>query len=270
MPELPEVETTRRGIEPSLVGHRVERLIVHERRLRWPIPASVEALEGATVTSVTRRAKYLLINVAAGAALVHLGMSGSLRITPRDAARRKHDHVEMTLSSGGVLRFHDPRRFGSLLWQGVDEPTHPLLARLGPEPLSAGFDAAYLFAATRKRNVAIKVLLMNAAIVVGVGNIYASEALFEAGVRPGRAARRVTREESGRIVAAIKAVLARSIEQGGTTLRDFVNSDGTAGYFKQSLAVYGRGDLPCHECGGPIRQRVLAQRSTFWCSGCQR
>jgi len=270
MPELPEVETTRRGIEPCLAGHRIEDLLVHERRLRWPIPDDVQALVGATVSSVTRRAKYLLINVPTGAALVHLGMSGSLRIAPRDEALRKHDHVEMMLSSGGVLRFHDPRRFGSLLWQAIDAPTHPLLARLGPEPLSDAFDAAHLFLATRKRNVAIKVLIMNAAIVVGVGNIYASEALFQAGVRPGRAARRVTRDETLRIVEAIKTVLSRSIEQGGTTLRDFVNSDGTPGYFKQSLAVYGRTDLPCSRCGSPIRQRVLAQRSTFWCSLCQR
>ena len=269
MPELPEVETTRRGIEPHLVGRAVTALTVHEPRLRWPVPEAVRALEGATVSAVRRRAKYLLVDVPAGSALVHLGMSGSLRLCTDGEARRKHDHVEMTLSSGGVLRFHDPRRFGCLLWQGAGDPLHPLLARLGPEPLSDDFDGETLFRATRRRNVAIKVLIMNAAVVVGVGNIYASEALFAAGVRPGRAARRVTRAEAHRIAAAIKAVLARSIEMGGTTLRDFVDSDGQPGYFAQSLSVYGRGGEPCHACGTPIGQRVLGQRSTFWCPSCQ-
>ena len=270
MPELPEVETTRRGIAPHLVGHRVLRLDVHEPRLRWPVPDSVRALENATVASVSRRAKYLLVEVPAGRAIVHLGMSGSLRLVTDGEPRRKHDHVEMTLSSGGVLRFHDPRRFGCLLWQAADEPIHPLLAKLGPEPLSDDFDGDTLFAATRRRNVAIKVLIMNAAVVVGVGNIYASEALFAAGVRPTRAARRVTRAECHRISDAVKAVLARSIEMGGTTLRDFVDSDGEPGYFAQSLAVYGRGGEPCHACGTPIRQKALGQRSTFWCPTCQR
>jgi len=270
MPELPEVETTRRGIEPHLVGHRVTRLAVHEPRLRWPIPEAVRSLENATVASVTRRAKYLLVTVPAGSALFHLGMSGSLRLCTDGAARRKHDHVEMTLSSGGILRFHDPRRFGCLLWQPTGDGVHPLLARLGPEPLSDEFDGEILFRAARGRRIAIKTLIMNAAVVVGVGNIYASEALFAAGVRPGRAAARVTRAESGRIAQAIKTVLARSIEMGGTTLRDFVDSDGEPGYFAQSLAVYGRAGEPCGVCASPVRQRVLAQRSTFWCPTCQR
>lgn len=270
MPELPEVETTRRGIEPHLVNHVIERLDIHEPRLRWPVPDTVQALVGARVAAVSRRAKYLLIHVDSGAAIVHLGMSGSLRITTDEQPRRKHDHVEMHLSSGGILRFHDPRRFGCLLWQANTDPVHPLLEKLGPEPLSDDFHAAYLFQATRRRNVAIKVLLMNAAIVVGVGNIYASEALFAAGVRPGRAAKRVTRADAVQIVDTIKTILARSIESGGTTLRDFVNSDGTPGYFAQSLAVYARAGQPCRQCGEPIRQRVLGQRSTFWCSRCQR
>ena len=197
-------------------------------------------------------------------------MSGSLRVVTDDEPRRKHDHVEMTLSSGGVLRYHDPRRFGCLLWQAAGDPPHGLLAKLGPEPLSDAFDGETLFRAARGRRVAIKVLIMNAAVVVGVGNIYASEALHAAGVRPGRAAGRVRRAEAARIAAAIKAVLARSIDSGGTTLRDFVNSDGTPGYFAQSLAVYGRGGEPCRRCGGTVRQRVLGQRSTFWCPSCQR
>ena len=270
MPELPEVETTRRGIEPHLVGHVVTRLEVHEPRLRWPVPEAVRALEGATVSAVRRRAKYLLVEVSAGTAIVHLGMSGSLRVVTDDEPRRKHDHVEMTLSSGGVLRYHDPRRFGCLLWQPAGDPPHDLLAKLGPEPLSDAFDGETLSRAARGRRVAIKVLIMNAAVVVGVGNIYASEALHAAGVRPGRAAGRVTRAEAARIAAAIKAVLARSIDSGGTTLRDFVNSDGTPGYFAQSLAVYGRGGEPCRRCGETVRQRVLGQRSTFWCPSCQR
>ena len=270
MPELPEVETTRRGIEPHLVGHAVTRLEVHEPRLRWPVPETVRALEGATVSAVGRRAKYLLVEVSAGTAIVHLGMSGSLRVVTDGEPRRKHDHVEMTLSSGGVLRYHDPRRFGCLLWQAAGDPPHGLLAKLGPEPLSDAFDGGTLFRAARGRRVAIKVLIMHAAVVVGVGNIYASEALHAAGVRPGRAAGRVTRAEAERIAAAIKAVLARSIDSGGTTLRDFVNSDGTPGYFARSLAVYGRTGEPCRRCGETIRQRVLGQRSTFWCPGCQR
>ena len=270
MPELPEVETTRRGVEPHLVGRTVRRLLVHEPRLRWPVPDAVRALEGARVSAVRRRAKYLLIDVPAGSAIVHLGMSGSLRLAEPGAERRKHDHVELELDSGAVLRYHDPRRFGCLLWQPGSAPAHALLASLGPEPLSDDFDGERLFAATRGRDVPIKVLIMNARVVVGVGNIYASEALFAAGVRPGRAARRVTRAEAVRIADAIKAVLARSIEEGGTTLRDFVGGDGSPGYFAQRLAVYGRGGEPCRTCGTAVGQRVLGQRSTFWCGACQR
>ena len=271
MPELPEVETTRRGIEPHLVGRTVRRLVVHEPRLRWPVPEAVRALEGARVSAVRRRAKYLLIDVPAGSAIVHLGMSGSLRLADPAEARRKHDHVELHVDSGAVLRYHDPRRFGCLLWQpGDPAPAHALLAGLGPEPLSDDFDGERLFAATRTRTVPIKALIMNARTVVGVGNIYASEALFLAGVRPGRAARRITRAEAAAIADAIKAVLARSIEEGGTTLRDFVGGDGTPGYFAQRLFVYGRGGEPCRRCGTAVGQRVLGQRSTFWCGNCQR
>ncbi len=269
MPELPEVETTRRGIEPYLVGQRIASVKVHNSRLRWPVASEIHSLRGATVHSVRRRAKYLLLDTATGSALVHLGMSGSLRIVSPADERRKHDHVELITDSGTGLRYHDPRRFGCWLWQGKDEPTHPLLASLGPEPLSDEFDATLLHAASRKRLVPIKVLIMNASVVVGVGNIYASESLYMAGIRPGRAARRMTRAESERLVEAIKTILARSIEQGGTTLRDFVGSDGSPGYFAQQLLVYGRGGEPCKQCGHPISQRVIAQRSTFWCSRCQ-
>lgn len=270
MPELPEVETTRRGIEPHLLGRTVREVRVHEPRLRWPVPDAVRALEGATVSAVRRRAKYLLIDVPDGSAIVHLGMSGSLRVAAPDEPLRKHDHVELLVDSGAVLRYHDPRRFGCLLWQPREAPVHALLAGLGPEPLTTDFDGEVLFAATRKKNVAIKVLIMNARTVVGVGNIYASEALFMAGIRPGRAARRITRAEAWRLADAVKAVLTRSIVQGGTTLRDFVGGDGAPGYFAQQLNVYGRGGEACRRCGGTVDQRVLGQRSTFWCPRCQR
>ncbi len=270
MPELPEVETTRRGVEPHLLGRTVSELRVHEPRLRWPVPDAVQALTGATVSGVRRRAKYLLIDVSTGSAIVHLGMSGSLRLAAPDEPRRKHDHVELVVDSGATLRYHDPRRFGCWLWQDAGAPPHALLATLGPEPLSDDFDGETLFAATRKKSVAIKVLIMNAHVVVGVGNIYASEALFMAGIRPGRAAKRITRAEAWRLADAIKAVLTRSIVQGGTTLRDFVGGDGAPGYFAQQLYVYGRGGEACRQCGGIVGQRVLGQRSTFWCANCQR
>lgn len=269
MPELPEVETTRRGIEPHLLGQSVTLLKVHQRRLRWPIPKEIKALENARVSAVERRGKYILIRVSAGTAIIHLGMSGSLRICTIDQPRRKHDHVEMTLSSGAILRFHDPRRFGCVLWQAAGSETHKLLAMLGPEPLSDEFDAKYLFQATRKRQIAIKNLIMNSQVVVGVGNIYASESLFLAGIRPGRAARRLTRLECQKLMVAIKNVLQKSITQGGTTLRDFINSDGNPGYFAQSLMVYGRKGEACRVCESPIRHKVLGQRSTFYCSVCQ-
>lgn len=269
MPELPEVETTRKGIEPYLVDHVVNEIRIHNGSLRWPVPSSVNALKGAVVLSVARRGKYLLINIAAGTAIVHLGMSGSLRICEPEEALRKHDHIELLIDSGKCLRFHDPRRFGCFLWQATGEPLHKLLAKLGPEPLSDAFNAEHLFKATRNRQVAIKNLIMNSEIVVGVGNIYASESLFMAGIRPGRAAKRVSRRECTKLVDTIKLVLERSIKQGGTTLRDFINSDGNPGYFAQSLQVYGREGEPCRECKVAITQKVLGQRSTFYCSQCQ-
>lgn len=270
MPELPEVETTRRGIKPYLVGKTIQQVRVYNANLRWPVPAAIMALEGAIVESVTRRGKYLLVDIPAGTAIVHLGMSGSLRISPADEPRRKHDHVELVLESGDFLRFHDPRRFGCFLWLAAGEQPHKLLASLGPEPLSSDFSAEYLFKASRKRQVAIKNLIMNSNVVVGVGNIYASESLFMSGVRPGRAARTLTRKEACALVEAIKLVLQRSITQGGTTLRDFINSDGNPGYFAQSLQVYGRTGKPCRKCKTPIKQRLIGQRSTFYCSRCQK
>ena len=271
MPELPEVETTKRGIVHALLGARVLAALVRERRLRWPITANFEAaVQGQMVRSVERRAKYILIGFDAGTLILHLGMSGSLRLVRPGTAPRPHDHWDLQLDSGWVLRFHDPRRFGSLHWTEADPHRHPLLLKLAPEPLSAAFDAEYLYRATRKRGVAIKQLIMNSQIVVGVGNIYASEALFHARVAPRRRAGRVTKAEAARLAAAIKRVLAEAIEIGGTTLRDYVDPDGSPGYFRQKLFVYERASLACRVCKSPVKQFAQGQRSTYWCSTCQR
>lgn len=271
MPELPEVETTRRGIEPFLLNESVSELTIYQWQLRWAIPKTIRQLKNQIITAVERRGKYILIKTDIGQAIVHLGMSGSLRIcTKASEPRRKHDHVEMLLSNDALLRFHDPRRFGCLLWQPASRPTHSLLDKLGPEPLLDDFNAAHLIKATRKRKAPIKNLIMNSHIVVGVGNIYASEALFMAGIRPTRAAGRLTHTDCEHLVAAIKVILQQSIDQGGTTLRDFVNSSGEPGYFKQSLFVYGREGKDCRQCGTSIKHKVLGQRSTFYCAICQR
>jgi formamidopyrimidine-DNA glycosylase len=270
MPELPEVETTRRGIEPALVGHRVLGMVVRDRRLRWPIEPRIEDhVRGATALAVERRAKYLLMRFTGGTAIVHLGMSGSLRLLPAATLPLAHDHWDLVLDSGQVLRFHDPRRFGSLHWTAADPAAHPLLCDLGPEPLSADFDGETLFRASRHRRVAIKLLIMNAHVVVGVGNIYASEALFRARIRPTRAAQRLTRREAGALAASIREVLAGAIAIGGTTLRDYVNADGVPGYFRQQLFVYERAGEPCRVCGTGIRQITQGQRSTYYCPQCQ-
>jgi len=245
--------------------------VVRERRLRWPIDKKFESsVRGQSIRRVERRAKYRLIGFDSGTAIVHLGMSGSLRMLPSGTPPRPHDHWDLVLDTGRVLRFHDPRRFGSLHWVVGDPLLHPLLAKLGPEPLSKDFDAPYLHRATRKRSIAIKHLIMNSQIVVGVGNIYASEALFRARISPRRAARRITREESKALVHAIKEVLSEAIEIGGTTLRDYVNAEGTPGYFAQRLYVYERSKQPCRICKSPIKQFTQGQRSTYWCAVCQR
>jgi len=271
MPELPEVETTRRGIEPLLLGRTVDRVVVHDPRLRWPVPATLaRALAGRRVEGVRRRAKYLLIETAGGALIMHLGMSGSLRVLGRDAPAGPHDRVDLVLSSGRALRLRDPRRFGAVLWTEDDPAGHPLLARLGPEPLDPGFDGAWLHARARGRRAAVKSFLMDGHIVVGVGNIYASEALHLAGVHPSRAAGRISRPRYERVAEAVRAVLEDAITEGGTTLRDFTRSDGTPGYFRTRLRVYGRAGEPCPACAAPVRRRVIGQRSTFYCPRCQR
>lgn len=271
MPELPEVETTRRGIAPAVVGKVIARITVREPRLRWPVPAELPAAaKGRHVRDLQRRAKYLLFDLDRGAMILHLGMSGSLRLLTAVTAPLPHDHVDILLDSGACLRFNDPRRFGSLLWTSGDPLAHPLLRSLGPEPLSSEFDGAYLARAARGRSVAIKQLIMNSRIVVGVGNIYASEALFRAGIRPRRAAGRIKKEEFDALARSIKQVLREAIRVGGTTLRDYVNPDGMPGYFRQKLFVYERVGDPCRVCKTPIRQFVQGQRSTYFCRQCQR
>lgn len=271
MPELPEVETVRAGLLPHVRGTRIRAVRVHESRLRWPVPADLqEQIAGQKVTGIRRRSKYLLFACGDCTLLVHLGMSGSLRLVAPAAPLRTHDHVEFVLSSGQVLRYHDPRRFGAILLTGPEPEQHPLLARLGPEPLTGDFSGELLFRRSRQRRVAIKPFLMDAANVVGVGNIYANEALFLAGIRPGIAAGRISQRRYECLAEAVKSVLTSAIEQGGTTLRDFVNGAGEPGYFARQLAVYGREGAPCRNCGAEIRSRRLGQRSTYWCPNCQR
>lgn len=272
MPELPEVETTRRGLEPLLLGRRITGAVVRNAALRWPVaPELTSRLPGAAITAVGRRAKYLLLTTGHGHLLLHLGMSGSLRVLPAGTPPLKHDHVDILLDDGQCLRLRDPRRFGSILYAGDDPASHALLRNLGPEPLETDARAlgAHLHAASRSRRAAVKLFLMDASVVVGVGNIYASEALFRAGIRPGKPAAGLSRPAYMRLAAVIQAVLAEAIAAGGTTLRDFSNSDGLPGYFAQELAVYGRTGAPCRACTTPIREQRLGQRSTFWCPVCQ-
>lgn len=270
MPELPEVETTRRGVAPHLEHRLVERVVVRHRGLRWPVPRGLaKTLAGARLHAVERRAKYLLFRFDAGTLILHLGMSGHLRVVPAATPVARHDHVDIVFAGDRCLRFNDPRRFGSLHWTRNDPLDHPLLVGLGPEPLDADFGGDHLFELSRGRRVAVKLFIMNAQIVVGVGNIYASEALFLAGIRPGRAAGRVTRIEYARLAESIRTVLQRAIAKGGTTLRDFTQPDGNTGYFSIHLNVYDRAGEPCRVCGAEIRHKVMGQRSTYWCPDCQ-
>ncbi len=271
MPELPEVETTRSGIEPHICRQTISGVTVRNPNLRWPVPANLpRLLLGCRVTSVTRRGKYILLDCERGHLILHLGMSGSLRLVPSGTTAATHDHVDIEFANGSVLRLRDPRRFGAVLWTDTDPMQHRLLLALGPEPLEDNFDADYLYARSRGRKSSIKHFIMDGHTVVGVGNIYANEALFRAGIRPGRAAGRISRVRYGALVTAIKTVLAQAIAQGGTTLRDFVDGDGKPGYFRQQLQVYGRGGKPCDRCGATLREIRQAQRSTVFCPNCQR
>lgn len=270
MPELPEVETTRRGITPYLQGKKIMKVVVREPRLRWEVsPELCTELPGQTVTAVERRGKYLLLRTRKGTVLIHLGMSGSLRLAVVGEPLKKHDHVDLILASGRCLRYHDPRRFGCILWLTGDPALHPLLAELGPEPLEQGFSAEYLLAMAEGRTTPIKTLIMDSHVVVGVGNIYANEALFAAGIDPARKAGTLTLDRCEVLVREIKTVLDRAITVGGTTLRDFVGGDGKPGYFSQTLQVYGREGQPCVSCMTPLKDSRLGGRSTIYCPRCQ-
>lgn len=270
MPELPEVETTRRGIAPHAEGKTVADLIIRDPRLRWPVPGDLpERLAGCTLREAGRRAKYLLLHFGHGTVIVHLGMSGSLRVITDASPPQKHDHIDLIFTDGIRLRFNDPRRFGCWLW-AQDVAQHPLLSDLGPEPLDDPFNGPYLFRKSRGRKTPIKSFLMDNRVVVGVGNIYANEALFKTGIHPNRSAGRISAARYHQLAQAVKETLAAAILMGGTTLRDFVNSDGKPGYFAQSLQVYGRGGLPCPECQQTLREIRMNQRSTVYCTRCQR
>jgi formamidopyrimidine-DNA glycosylase len=270
MPELPEVETTRRGIEPHIVNRRISRVTVRDARLRWPVPPELpEQVQDQRILATHRRSKYLLIELERGMLIVHLGMSGNLRVLLDDPTPGKHDHIDVELDNGVRLRYNDPRRFGAWLYTEAPIEQHQLIAHLGPEPLTLAFDADYLFKKSRKRTTRIKTFIMDARIVVGVGNIYANESLFLSGIYPHKQTGRITRKECERLVSQIRQVLALAISQGGTTLRDFVGGDGEPGYFAQSLNVYGRTGLPCHRCETLVREYRTSNRGTFFCPQCQ-
>ncbi len=269
MPELPEVEVSRMGISPHLVGVKVKTIDVRTPKLRWSIPYELKQLEGQVIRSITRRAKYLLLEVETGTAIVHLGMSGSLRVLDAPIQPGKHDHVDLFLMNGKVLRYNDPRRFGAWLWSDKGS-THSVLNNLGPEPLSEDFNTGYMQERAKSKRVAIKQFIMDNKHVVGVGNIYANESLFMAHILPTRETHSLNEAEWSTLVDAIKTVLARAIEQGGTTLKDFAQADGKPGYFAQELLVYGKAGEACPECGGCINQLKLGQRSSYYCKKCQR
>jgi formamidopyrimidine-DNA glycosylase len=271
MPELPEVETTRRGIAPHIERQEVTGVRVYDRRLRWPVPPDLaRRLVGHVVVRVERRSKYLLFRLGHGTLIVHFGMTGSMRLHRAPPPLRRHDHIDLEFGNGVVLRYHDPRRFGAMLWSSDDGASHPLLAALGPEPLTGAFDIDHLFAATRTRTAAIKLALMDSHVVVGVGNIYANEALFRAGILPTRAARRISRHRLVRLIDAVRHTLTDAITKGGSTLRDYVDSEGRPGFFQQGYFVYGRAGEPCRICGGRIRSVRLGGRATYYCPRCQR
>lgn len=270
MPELPEVETTRRGLLPVVTGRRIERLWVRDYRLRWPIDPGLPArLAGLTIRTIDRRAKYLILHLSQGSLLIHLGMSGSLRVVTTATAPAPWDLYDLILADGAILRLRDPRRFGALLWT-LTPARHPLLAAIGPEPLADAFDGQYLYTRSRGRRVAIRDFLLNSHVVAGIGNIYAHEALFAAGIHPTRAAGGISRGRYERLAQALIAVLQQAIAVGGTTLRDFAASDGRPGYFQQQLCVYGRGGQPCPQCQRPIRRQAISGRGSYFCPHCQR
>ncbi len=270
MPELPEVETTRLGIAPHIIGQTIKNILIHNKNLRWPITTTLKKdLLNKQFQKIDRRGKYLLFYTDHGCMILHLGMSGSLRIVDKNIKPEKHDHLDILFASGKILRFHDPRRFGSVIWTKKDPLQHELIKDLGPEPLDKDFNGERLYKKSRKRTQTIKNFIMDSHNVVGVGNIYASESLFLAGINPKRKAGNLSLERYERLANAIKKILRQSIKQGGTTLRDFVNGDGKPGYFQQQLNVYGRASQPCKKCKSTIKEIKLGQRSSFYCPVCQ-
>jgi formamidopyrimidine-DNA glycosylase len=271
MPELPEVETTRRGLEPHVSGQVIRTAVVRHRGMRWPVRADLgRLLAGQRIQRLDRRSKYLLIDCGAGWLIVHLGMSGRLRVVPADTPAGKHDHFDLILETGNAVRLTDPRRFGAVLWQKGEPARHKLLRDLGPEPFAPEFNARWLYGWTRGRKAPIKSLLMDSHLVCGVGNIYANESLFRAGIHPSRAAGRISVVRYERLVASVRETLEQAIRAGGSTLRDFVNADGAPGYFQQQYFVYDRTGMPCRNCGTAIRAVRIGQRSAFYCPRCQR
>ncbi|GAB4254370.1 MAG: bifunctional DNA-formamidopyrimidine glycosylase/DNA-(apurinic or apyrimidinic site) lyase [Methylomicrobium sp.] len=270
MPELPEVETTCRGIRPHIENKIVHHVVVRRSDLRWPVPGDLSGrIEGLSIERVDRRAKYLLLETENGTLIVHLGMSGSLRVVTAEQAVKKHDHIDLVFTDQTILRFNDPRRFGAVLWTAEPIETHTLLRDLGPEPLQSNFDGTHLYQTAKNRSIAVKSFIMDSHVVVGVGNIYANEALFMAGIRPDRAAGNISKNRYDQLADCIREVLSDAIEQGGTTLRDFVNESGKPGYFQQQLRVYGRGGEPCRNCLTPLNEIRIANRSTVYCRRCQ-
>ena len=270
MPELPEVETSLRGISPHIINQPVIDVILRHTQLRWKIPENLLSyINNERLISIERRAKYLLLNFTTGTLLIHLGMSGSLRICPLNTAAQKHDHVDIIFPNC-LLRFTDPRRFGAILWLGLQPESSPLLSKLGPEPLSDDFTAGYLYNAAQARKLPVKQFIMDQKVVTGVGNIYATEALFIAGIRPTRSAGNISQKRYQLLVDAIKTILEQAIQQGGTTLKDFVGGDGKPGYFQQTLHIYGKAGLPCPNCQTPLKTVRLAARASVYCPKCQR
>ena len=271
MPELPEVETTCRGIWPALQGRRFNGADIRQMQLRWPIPQDLSSLiEGQPILAVQRRAKYVLIQLPTGHIIIHLGMSGRLRVVPADTPLLKHDHIDLLIDSGEVLRLNDPRRFGAVLWQAGAWDEHVLLKHLGPEPLSEAFDGAWLHQRAQGLRSAVKNFIMDQKTVVGVGNIYASESLFRAGIHPRRAAGRISQARYQALAGHIKDVLDDALAAGGTTLRDYTSPDGSPGYFVQALDVYDKAGCPCSRCETPIQRAVIGQRASYFCPACQR
>lgn len=270
MPELPEVEVCRLGISPHIIGHKVSKVVVRNAKLRWPIPKEVQQLTGQKVLGVDRRAKYLLIRFATGTLLLHLGMSGTIRVIEQSALVAKHDHFDLAFTHGKVLRLNDPRRFGAVLWLAENQDEQGLLTKLGPEPLSDDFCSGYLFTKAQNKKLPIKTFLMNNHIVVGVGNIYANEALFQAGILPTAKAGDISESRYNRLTVIIKQVLSAAIEQGGTTLKDFTQADGRPGYFAQSLFVYGRAGEACFNCKDTLLEVRQSNRSSVYCPTCQQ